>query len=173
MTEEEALGVLHAMPYGLYIVGSREEDGVNGMMADWVMQVSFDPRLLAVALENDSHTLDNIRVRRYFTVNLLSQDGDSMELARRFAQPYDGGKVKGRGDPEAQRRHLKLEGLDYTLSERGCPVLDAAMAWLECEADAFLAIGDHTLVVGRVLDGRVERDAEALTSAFTGWTYGG
>ena len=44
---------MHEMPYGLYIIGSKEDDGrVNGMMADWVMQVSFEPRLVAVSDAN-------------------------------------------------------------------------------------------------------------------------
>jgi len=175
MTDEDVQRVMHEMPYGLYIIGSKEpeEGGVNGMMADWVMQVSFNPRLVAVAFELDSHTLGNIRADPAFTVNLLSQDADSMELARPFAQPYFGGKVKGRGVPDSTRVHHKLEGLPYDLSARGCPILEGAMAWLECEAEQFLDIGDHVLAIGRVLDGRVEREAEPMTSSFTGWTYSG
>lgn len=165
---------MHEMPYGLYIVGSREPGGkVNGMMADWVMQVSFEPRLVAVSFENNSHTLANLRERPHFSVNLLAQDVESMELARAFAQPYSGAKVSGRKGDEAAKVHYKLDGLEYRLTERGCPVLLAAMAWMECEAQQFLAIGDHTLVVGRVLEGRVERETEPLTSTFTGWTYSG
>ena len=78
MTEENLQRVMHEMPYGLYIIGSKEagtgdgEARVNGMMADWVMQVSFDPRLVAVSFENDSHTLGNVREHRFFTANLLS-----------------------------------------------------------------------------------------------------
>ena len=174
MELDDAARVMHEMPYGLYIIGSMEPDGrVNGMMADWVMQVSFGPRLIGVSFENDSHTLGNVRDSRHFTVNLLSQDDGSMELARAFAQPFSGEKVKGRKSEEAHKVHYKLDGLDYRTTERGCPVLKDAMAWLECEAEQFLAIGDHTLVVGRVLDGRVEREAEPLTSTYTGWTYSG
>jgi len=47
------------------------------------------------------------------------------------------------------------------------------MAWLECEAKTFIPVGDHTIVVGEVLDGSLERDAEPFTSAYTGWTYSG
>ncbi len=174
MTDDDVQRVMHEMPYGLYIVGSKEDGGkVNGMMADWVMQVSFSPRLVAVSFENNSHTLGNVRERRHFTVNLLAQDDESMELARAFAQPFSGAKVSGRKGEESTRVHYKLDGLAYRLTERGCPVLETAMGWLECEAERFLAIGDHTLVVGRVLDGRVEREAEPLTSAYTGWTYSG
>ena len=174
MTDEAVQRVMHEMPYGLYIVGSKESEGkVNGMMADWLMQVSFTPRLVAVSFENNSHTLANLRERPHFSVNLLAQDGESMELARAFAQPFSGAKVSGRKGDEATKVHYKLDGLAYRLTEHGCPVLEAAMAWMECEADQFLAIGDHTLVVGRVLDGRVEREAEPMTSTFTGWTYSG
>jgi flavin reductase (DIM6/NTAB) family NADH-FMN oxidoreductase RutF len=175
MFKDEIERVMHELPYGLYIIGSREEDGgkVNGMMADWVMQVSFEPRLVAVAFEGDSHTLANIRARTFFTVNLLSQGVESMDLARRFAQPYSGEKVKGRRGAEATAVHYKLDGLPYDVTENGCPVLEAAMAWFECRAEEFVSIGDHIIAVGRVLDGAVVREAEPLTSTYTGWTYSG
>ena len=166
--------VMHEMPYGLYIIGSKESDGgVNGMMADWVMQVSFEPRLVTVAFENDSHTLGNVKEHRAFTVNLLAQDEESMELARRFAQPYSGEKVKGRKGPEATKTHKKLEGVPYEPAGSGCPVLTAAMAWLDCTVEDIFDIGDHTLVVGLVTDGRMEKEAEPMTSTYTGWTYSG
>ncbi|MBI2913649.1 MAG: flavin reductase, partial [Chloroflexi bacterium] len=88
MSEEEVKRVMDEMPYGLYIVGSRLDGEVNGMMADWVMQVSFSPRLVAVSFELDARSLENIRGSKVFTVNLLSQDRDSMDLAAKFAQPY-------------------------------------------------------------------------------------
>ena len=173
MSEEEVKRVMDELPYGLYIVGTKMDGEVNAMMADWVMQVSFKPRLVAVSFELDARSLANVRANKAFTVNLLSQDKDSMELASKFAQPYFGDKVKGRSELEAEKVHHKLEGIACTLTQRGCPVLDAAMAWLECEAEQFLPAGDHTLVIGRVLDGRVTRDAEPLTSTYTGWTYSG
>ncbi len=171
MSEKEIKAVMDEMPYGLYIICSRMDGEVNAMMADWVMQVSFVPRLLAVSFENDAQTLANVRGNNVFTVNLLPQE--SMELAARFAQPYHGDKVKGRPVQEAAKLHRKLEGIPYTESAHSCPVLDDALAWLDCEAVQFLPAGDHTLVIARVLDGRVLRDAEPLTSTYTGWTYSG
>jgi flavin reductase (DIM6/NTAB) family NADH-FMN oxidoreductase RutF len=166
--------VMDVLPYGLYIVASRSLDGEpNAMMADWVMQVSFEPRLVAVAFEKDSHTLENIRADSVFTVNMLSQDAGSMHVAQRFAQPYYGRKVKGRADPAKSEIHHKLDGIDFTESPSGCPILDAAMAWLDCRAQEFVEIGDHVLVVGEVLEGALEREGDVLTSAFTGWTYSG
>ena len=162
---------LDEMPYGLYIIGSRPADEVNGMMADWVMQVSFAPRLIAVAIENDARTLMNIRASPVFTVNLLAEDG--MALATKFAQPYYGSKVRGRVPPAATEIHHKLEGVSYRPGETGCPILTDALAWLECQVETMVAMGDHTLVVGRILDGAVARDAEPLTTNVTGWPYSG
>lgn len=173
MNEDHVARVMDEMPYGFYIVGSKMETEVNGMMADWVMQVSFHPRLVAVAFENDAHTLQNIRANKRFTLNALSQGEDSMHLAAKFAQPYYGAKVKGRTRAAADEIHRKLVGIPYTTTLSGCPILEAAMAWLECEAEQFVETGDHTLVIARVLDAMLVRDAQPLTSSYTGWNYSG
>jgi flavin reductase (DIM6/NTAB) family NADH-FMN oxidoreductase RutF len=169
---------MHELPYGIYVVGTVERgpDGelrANGMIADWVVQVSFQPRLLMVAFENDSSSLGRIRANPAFTVNLLTQDQDGLELARRFVQPADGSKVKGRSAEAQAQRYDKLAGVEYSTTEAGCPLLDDALAWLSCEAQDFVAAGDHTLVVGRVLEGDVPGEGDPLTSTFTGWTYSG
>ena len=143
------------------------------MMADWVMQVSFHPRMLAVAMENDARTLANVRETKVFTVNLLGQDQPGMQLARHFAQPYFDAKIAGRMRSAAVRVHRKLDGVPYFRSARACPVLEEAIAWAECEVEQFVPVGDHTLVLARVVDGRGHREAEPLTSEYTGWPYSG
>ena len=47
------------------------------------------------------------------------------------------------------------------------------MAWFECQAEEFVPMGDHIVAVGLVLDGALVREAEPLTSTYTGWTYSG
>lgn len=166
--------VMEQMPYGLYIIGSSDGEGEgNGMMADWVTQVSFQPRLLAVSIETDAHTLENIRLNGGFTLNLLCADEEGRKLAARFAQPYYGAKVGGRSRAGQDAVHYKLGGIGHTRTANGGPALDAALAWLECRAEQFVEAGDHTLVIGRVLDGKLLRSADPLTSLDTGWTYSG
>jgi flavin reductase (DIM6/NTAB) family NADH-FMN oxidoreductase RutF len=173
MTNEATIqDVMAQMPYGLYIVGSHRGDDVDGMMADWVMQVSFSPRLVAVALENDARTLENLRSNRVFSMNLLSAESSSMALAAKFAQPYYDAKVGGRASSPV-RVHHKLDGIAYTRSPGGCPVLDDAIAWLECEAREFVPTGDHTLVIAHVRAGGRQGEGEPLTSTYTGWNYSG
>lgn len=162
---------MHELPYGIYVIGSARGDRPNAMIADWVMQVSFSPRLVAVAFERDSTNLANIRANNALTINLL--DDDSMELARAFVQPTSGAKVQGRSDEAAAVEHDKLAGIEYRRDSRGCPILDDALVWIEGEAEQFIEAGDHIIVVARVLDGAVQGSSDPLTSVITGWSYSG
>jgi len=86
---------LHTLPYGVYVIGTVTPDGrPNAMVADWVMQVSFQPRILCVSFERDAASLRYLRQTRTLTVNLLPESG--MDLAARFLQPSDPSKIKGR-----------------------------------------------------------------------------
>lgn len=166
--------IMHLMPYGTYIVGSTEHGEANGMIADWVMQIAFEPRMLAVSFEDDARTLMRIHENSHFTVNFLRANEHGMELAKHFVQPYDGGKIgRRRSMREAEKRYLKLEGVPHELTDSGCPVLDDATAWLECQAEQFMQVGDHVLAIARVLGGELRDSADVLTSTFTGWVYSG
>jgi len=164
---------LEQMPYGLYIIGSKGEDNINGMMADWVMQVSFQPRLILVSLENSSSTLRNIRYSRAFTVNLL--DSESHALAAKFCQPRDASKIQGRSEEASHVVYNKFEGVDYFEGEvTGVPILADAMMWLECLLEQEVAAGDHTLAIGRVVSGEIaDYTKEPLTQRILGWSYAG
>ena len=99
---------------------------------------------------------------------------EAIELAATFAQPHDATKIKGRSEEARSLVYDKLRGVAYSHGDQtGCPLLDEALAWLECKAEQFVPVGDHTMVIGRVLNGAVLRDGEPLTQRALGWTYGG
>ncbi len=162
------------MPYGVYIVGSTRDGEPNGMIADWVMQVAFRPHRVALSFENDSFSLGSIRANGAYTVNLLARaNGAGMALAQHFIQPHRASKVKGRGQPLVSSTYEKLDAVDYRTTDRGCPILDGALMWLDCTAEQFIDVGDHTVVVGHVIDARVETSDQPLTSADIPWPYSG
>lgn len=164
---------LLAEVYGVHVIGSRSSDGrYNLMLADWVMQVSFRPRLVAVSLENDARTLRFVRETRLFTVSLLHEK-DGEEIARKVVMPSEGSKVRGRSAEEAAKVVDKLARVPHAFTERGTPIVAQALAWYECEAEQFLPVGDHTLVIGRALTGDVLRTGEMLTEKELGWEYAG
>jgi flavin reductase (DIM6/NTAB) family NADH-FMN oxidoreductase RutF len=65
--------------------------------------------------------------------------------------------------------------VEYRIGEHAvaCPILEDALAFLECEAKEFIDAGDHVLAIGSVLYGEVQQSGEPLTSTYTGWTYSG
>jgi len=180
--EQRLAAVMHEMPYGVYFVGTHRQiktaDDPSGMIADWVLQVSFKPRLVLTAFERDSYSLASIQENRALTLCLLAED--CFQLAGRFLQPRDPTKIHGRSRPAGDAPRTrgdqlrdKLAGADYWTTDRGCPVLAQALTWLDCEAEQFIPSGDHMLVVSRVIDGDRQREADPLTSLNTGWNYSG
>ena len=157
MPPEAAKPALEQISYGLYVVGSKNGDEVNGMTANWLTQVSFEPRMVALAVEAHSHTMANIRASQVFSVNVIAEADTN--LIEKFVEPQ-------------QRAGNKLGGIAFRLGETSCPILEQAIAWLECAVEQVVAAGDHELVIGRVVDGGEQREGEPLTLRAMGWSYG-
>ena len=161
------------LSYGVHVIGSKSDRGdLNAMIADWVMQVSFNPRMVAVGIENDARTLRFIRETGVFSVNLLHEK-DGHEIAKKVVMPSESKKVRGRPDDMRDMVFNKLDGQEYALHDNGCPILDYALGWFTCDVEDFYVTGDHTLVIGIVTDGAVVRPGEMLIERELGWEYAG
>jgi flavin reductase (DIM6/NTAB) family NADH-FMN oxidoreductase RutF len=151
---------LHQVQYGLAVVGSRSAEGeLNGMTANWMSQVSFDPRIFAVAIQQDAHTRRNIEATGVFSISLLPAAESTHDLALKFT-------AKSRSGPG------RLEDEPVQTFETGTPVLDGAVAWFECRVVGQAEPGDHVVFFGEVIGGAA-RDGEATTLAATGMSYAG
>lgn len=140
--------ISYYIPQGVYIITAQAEGKINGMTAAWVSQVSFKPRLLAVAIAPQRYTYELITVSKLFCINVLQED--QIELAKQF------GFVSG-------RKINKFENIPYKYALKGSPVLLSACAYFECEVTHMYETGDHVLVVGEVGDYEVMRpDAKVL-----------
>ena len=150
--------LLRRFPSGVYGVTVAHGGEEHAMTANWVTQASFDPAMVAVAVENTSRTIGMIRDARHFAVNLLQQG--QRELAGKLARP-------SAQTPE------KLKGVrTKPAPASGAPVLTEALGWVECRLVATLPAGDHTLVLGEVVNAGVEHaDARPLTLDEAGLTY--
>ena len=167
---------LQHLPYGVYVIGTVTPEGTpNAMVADWVMQVAFRPRIICISFERDAASLRNLRETRQLTVCLLPESG--MDLAARFLQPSDPSKIEGRSKdfaaPDKMRGvpHVQLEHAELG---DGAPVLKDSLAWIAAEALQFIPVGEHVLALCEVFDGdALPIDEGPLTSLYTGWHYGG
>jgi flavin reductase (DIM6/NTAB) family NADH-FMN oxidoreductase RutF len=152
MTDIHAL--FHRLGYGVYVIGVAHDGRRDAFTAAWLMQVSFDPLLLALSVNPANASYPLLRESGRFAVSVLARG--HLELARRF------GTRSGRDED-------KLAGVAWRPGQGGVPILEAAPAFLECEVVERRPAGDHVLVMARVVGGRVVQDDVApLTYAETG-----
>ena len=150
--------VLRKIVHGVYVIGVRGEGRLNAFTGTWVSQVSFEPPLVMIAVRKVSISHRMIEESRVFVVNLLAS-GQKM-LAQHFLKPAHLG-----GD--------KLAGIPHRLGVTEAPILNEAAAYLECRVREIHAGGDHSIVIGEVVEAGVQQDVEPLSLKETGWHYGG
>ncbi len=136
---------LAQMTYGIYLLTTRYESTINGMIASWVSQVSFEPPLIMTAVHPNrySHTLLN--KSGHFALHILAKH--QIDLLDRFKGP----------DTQA-----KFDSLSWSDGMTGCPVLADCIGCLECRIRYRIAPGNHTLFVGEVIHSIFNREATPL-----------
>lgn len=150
--------VLRTFTYGLYAVSCASEGEVNIFTVNWLTQVSFDPPLLALSIENLSKSLPMILRSRKFTVNVL-RSGDR-DLAGKLGK-------------SALQHPDKLAGITFYLGTNGCPILDAALACVACEVYHTAEAGDSTMIIAEVVDVGMLSEGQPLTMAEAGFRHAG
>lgn len=155
--------VLWKMPSGLYVLGSTDKgERRNGMTINWVTQLSFDPKLLAVSVERTAFTYELIEAGGCFAVSFV--DREDRAIVRKFTKPV-----------EVDLAGATLNGFPYVERVTGAPVLAQAVAFVDCEVRERVETGDHTAFVGEVVDAGFLEDEETpvLRMEDTKMNYGG
>ncbi len=118
---------------GVTVITSIRSSGeMHGLTANAFTSVSLIPPLLLVCIDKKAESYPCFDESKIFTVNVLASDQEA--LSRRFA-------VTG-GD--------KFEGVSYKVGANGAPILDGALAFLECKVTQKIDGGDHTIYVGEI-----------------------
>jgi len=154
--------VLWAMPYGLYVLGSRAGDRRNGMTINFVSQVATEPKMVAVGITKEAVTHQLVEEGRVFVLNFVARDDKA--IVRKFVKPVE-------VDVEAKT----LNGFPFHEGRTGAPILDQAVAFVECEVRQAVDCGDHTLFIGEVVDAAFSQpeDTPVLRMEDTRMNYGG
>ena len=125
--------VLGHFASGVTIVTTCDADGrPTGLTASAFTSVSLDPPLILICVDHKSQTHGPLMERGRFAVNFLAADQEA--LSRKFATT----------------RLDKFDGVPHHMTALGLPVIDGALAQLECVTVSRHEAGDHTILVGRV-----------------------
>ena len=123
---------------GVTILTLRDDAGRDhGMTVSAFSSLSLSPPLVLACVDESATMRDRFHVGATFAVHMLGADQSA--LSDRFA------------DPDADR----FDGLAVDRGFADVPLLPGAVARLQCVVDALLPGGDHTIVVGKVLDADV------------------
>jgi flavin reductase (DIM6/NTAB) family NADH-FMN oxidoreductase RutF len=155
--------LLWTWPSGLFVIGTRVADRRNLMTANWVMQLSFDPKLVAVSVEKGAVTHDLIEQGGSYTVNAI--DREDRAIVRKFTKP------------------VEVDATAMTMNEfpfrdgpvTGAPVLTQALSFVECEVRNAVDVGGHTLFIAEVVNAVFQKaeDTPILRMEDTRMNYGG
>jgi len=148
LTDHLRRRVLWSLSTGLYVIGSSGELGgvhrSNLMTANLVVQVSVEPKLVAVAIALDAVTHALVSSGACFSVSLLGREDRT--VVRRFVKPVPADSM----EVDAGGHLSAMGGEEVFEAPTGSPVLRRAVAWLDCEVRRHVELGSHGLFIGEV-----------------------
>ena len=139
--------VLRKFPLAVSVVTVGRGGAENALTVSWATPASFEPPMFLVAVDRLHYSVDFVKSTRNFTVNVLAEGQE--KLAGQFAR-------------QSMLGEDKLAGVAHREGQTGAPILTDAVAYFDCELAFYVEAGDHYLLVGRVVDAAVLRDARAL-----------
>ncbi len=138
-------------PQLVTVVTASGAEGPRGITVSSFVPVSMEPPLVLVSIQRTARAHDAISAGR-FRVHLLA--ADQARISRHFAKPGLDSQQQFEG---TFRAGVEAAGAGAP------PWIPGCIGWTECRTVSKYAEGDHTLFLGRVVEGRVERgDAPPL-----------
>ena len=147
------------IPSPLGIIGSHSNGEFNGMTASWITQVSMEPALIGVGIDNKSVTFRLMDQSEFFTINMFSPEYTKVFV--KFSKPA-----------EYTEGFLNQEPI--TLTANSVPIFENARVWFELKTTKKINLGTHTFFIGEIIDCKTINPEERV--AYMGDTrmkYGG
>jgi len=135
---EQAVGRLVG---SLCVVTSKQDDVSSAMLASWVSQATFNPPGLTVAVAKDRAIESLMYPGSNFVLNILGE-GKHLSLMKHFLKPFTPGEDR-------------FTGIATETADNGSPILNDALAYVECSVNNRMEAGDHWIVYAVVDNGKL------------------
>ncbi|MCS6849388.1 MAG: flavin reductase family protein [Anaerolineae bacterium] len=137
------------------IITTKAGDMIYGLTATAFSSLSVNPPEVFISINKQTRTHPLIEQGGVFCVNFLAPE--MIHISDRFA---------GRRPNEE-----RFQDVRYRAEATGAPVLDDAIAYLDCTVARALDAGDHTIFIGLVQAAGVQRPDDAPLLYFNGRYY--
>ncbi|MFJ9450453.1 flavin reductase family protein [Herbaspirillum sp. NPDC101397] len=118
---------------GVTVITTRLDDGtLLGLTASSFNSVSLSPPLVLWSLSEQASSMPVFSGNSHYVINILG--AEQTALAEQFSR----------------KSVDRFDGVEYTLSRTGQPVLKGVSAWFECHNRSRYPEGDHVIFVGEV-----------------------
>lgn len=145
--EDKPAKFYHFYPAVVAVVVVKYQDIVNGMAVAWNTGLSSNPPLFGLLIAPKRYTHELIEKTGEFSVNFLpAEKSETIAIC---------GRISGREMDKFKEYNIELEPSKKISS----PVIKDAYAAYECKLQKIIPAGDHSLVIGEVLNVHYENDA--------------
>lgn len=132
---QELRRVLGHFATGVTVITTKDKEGApNGLTANAFMSLSLNPPLVLISVDKGATCYSCFELQNGFTVNFLSEAQE--EISRRFA-------TKGAD---------KFAGLNWHAGSNGAAIIEGSLGYVECKITQCHDGGDHTIVVGEIVN---------------------
>ena len=121
---------------GVTVVSALEGERPWGITVNALSSVSLEPPLVVVALDRRRKITPTVRAANRYAVNILGEDQQAM------ADCFAGAPVTPGRD--------EFCGVRWHPGPTGLPLIEGAIATLECTVELTFSVGDHDLFLARV-----------------------
>ena len=145
--------ILHPRPAAAIVAGSWED--YSAMAASWIMPVSRNPPIAAVAISRRRYTYEKIVNSKEFAICVLGFD--------KLKELHKLGSISGR---EVKDKIVSCGLSKINGKKVSCPIVEESIAVAECKLSKVVESGDHDIILGEVLEAYLLKDIEPYTEKY-------
>ena len=143
VSPDDFKGALGSWAAGVTVVTTRHDDHVYGLTVSSFSSLSVDPLLVLACIMNSNRLMEMLNHSRKFAVSILAEGQD---------------EISGYFSRSGREPVKKFEDFGTIEWHTGSPIIEGAVAHLDCELEELVPGGDHTIAIGRVVGAAFNAD---------------